>query len=346
MNKRYLSSLLILSCLAFSTLQSCKKESALGVDNDKVVKTPYSLYAADNDGALISSTDGENYVNVFPPDGYATKLILTAGPNLMFLKENLHLSENNGQSFNPCFTKVKTFPWQSMAYYFRNHNRAYITASMGKGIAYSDDNGKTWKEDEAWPSNTPPSFEVSSFTGLTSTSTLFCFSNKNNILFQKTSADASWEPVTAEGFFPVNGTQFYLVSNSNTLFLVDYTGKGGVWYSENSGAHWYRLEQGALPYNVKYNCALSPDGARSLVVGTDAGAYRVDDNSFVTANGGFEINTSVYSISLKSNTYKNDAVKHFVFIGTNHGIFRSEDRGRTWDKMTYADLNKKYTAIY
>lgn len=346
MNKRYLSSVLLLTCLAFTTFQSCKKESALGIDNDKVVKIPFSLYAANSDGALISSTDGDNYVDIFPPDGYPTKLIFTAGPNLLFLKANLHCSDNDGQNFNPVNTQVKIFPWQSMAYYFKNHGKAYISSNLGKGIAVSEDNGKTWKADEAWAPNPPPSFEVSSFAGLSNTNELFSFSNKGNILFRKSDADANWTPVTAEGFFPVNGTRFYLTSNASTLFLIDYNGLGGAWYSDDSGNHWIRIGQGSLPLGVQWNCANSPQGGHSLVVGTDKGAYKVTNDQFETANGGFDIGTSVYSITSKSNTYKNDAIRTYVFIGTSKGIYRSEDFGRTWDKMTYSDLNKKYVAVF
>lgn len=347
MHKRYLPGIFLVSALLLTTVQACKKESTLGIDNDKVIKTPFSLYAADIDGSLYVSNDGQDYRNIFPADGYPASLILSSDTNLLFVKQNLHLSSNSGRNFNPVYLNVNHFPWQSMAYNFKNHNRVYIASKLGKGVAYSNDNGKSWQTDTAWDANVPPSFLISSFAGLTDKNSLFCFSNKNNVLFKKDGENANWTAITAQGFFPVSGTEFYLVSNESTLFLVDYNGKGGVWYSQDEGVNWVQFGQGALPKNKHWNCAISNQGGTSLIVGTEnAGAYQIENNSFVSALGGLEIATSVYSIAAHSNTFKNESVKPYVFIGTNRGIYRSEDNGRNWDRVTYGVLDKKMVAVY
>jgi len=345
MKKGILPSIIFICCLATAGLQGCKKESTLGIDNDSVIKTPFTFYAANSDGGLINSTDGEHFVDIFPPDGYATRLILTSGPNLMILKDNLFLSENMGHNFNPAYTNVKKFPWQTMVYDYANQNRVYITSTEGKGIAYSEDHGKTWKTDDTWSDKTPSSFQISSFTGL-GDNTLYAYSNTGNVLFKKDNAGADWTPVEMKGTAP-QADSFFLTSNSTTLFLTDYAGEAGVWYSEDEGVNWIRFGQGALPKHTHWNCALSPNEDLSFVVGTDsAGAYRVKDGTFVAANGGLELYSSAYSICKKTNTYKNDVVKTYVLIGTNKGIYRSEDYGRTWDKMTSGVWDKKYVATY
>jgi len=346
MHKRFLPSVLLASLISLAALQGCKKESSLGVDNDKVVKTPYSLYVANNEGWLMNSTDGERYNSIFPADGYAPHLIVTSGKNLLFLKDNLHMSENNGKNFNPVFRDVKKFPWQTMAYDMPAHKRIYITSNVAKGVSYSDDNGKTWKEELSWEANLPPAFEVSSFSGL-GNGALFCYSNFNNVLFKKDNEGAAWRPVTMEGLFPVDGTAYFLTSNNNTLYLTDNNGIGGTWYSEDDGFHWTRVAQGDLPYYKHYNCAASPAGGRSFLVGTDSmGVYRVDNGRFVSATVGLEKNTTVYSMTVKKNIYKNDVTRNYVFIATNIGVYRSEDEGRTWDKMTSGPMNGKYVAAY
>ncbi len=176
---------------------------------------------------------------------------------------------------------------------------------------------------------------------------VFAYSNINNVLFRRGSADANWEPVTAEGLFPVDGPAYYLSSNSSTLFLTDYEGLGGVWYTEDEGVHWFRFGQGALPINRRWLCAASPSGGQSFLVGTDSsGVYRVDNGTFVPANVGLEKNMSVYSMAVKKNIYKNDEARTYVFIGTNKGIYRSEDLGITWDKMTSGSFDGKYTAAF
>lgn len=346
MQKRFLPSVLLASFISLVALQGCKKENGLGLDNDKVVKTPYSLYAANSEGWLINSTDGERYSSIFPPDGYAPNLIITSGENLLFLKENLHLSENNGKNFNPVFSNVKKFPWQTMAYDFLNHKRIYITSNTAKGVSYSDDNGKTWLEDTNWEVNLPPSFEISSFSGL-GNGALYAYSNVNNVLFRRDNAGALWRPVTMEGLFPVDGTAFFLTSNNNTLYLTDHNSIGGVWYSEDEGLHWTRIGQNALPMNHHWNCAASPNGGRTFLVGTDSmGVFRADNGNFVSATVGLEKNTTVYSMTVKRNIYKNDVTRNYVFIATNIGIFRSEDYGQTWDKMSFGPYDGKYVAAY
>jgi hypothetical protein len=346
MQKGFLPSVLFASLVSLIALQGCKKENGLGVDNDKVVKTPYSFYAANSEGWLVNSTDGETYSNIFPPDGYAPNLIITSGNNLMFLKENLHLSANNGKNFNPVFTNVKKFPWQTMAYDYLLHKRMYITSNTAKGISISNDNGKTWEEDVAWEENIPPIFNISSFSGL-GNGVLFAFSNLNNVLFRRDNSGANWKPVTMEGLFPVDGTEYFLTSNNNTLFLTDNKGIGGVWYSQDEGFHWARFGQGSLPHFKHWNCAASPNGNLTFLVGTDSmGVYRVENGTFVTATGGLEKNTSVHSITVKKNVYKNEVTRTYVFIATNKGIYRSEDYGQTWDKMSFGPFDGKYVAAY
>lgn len=347
MKKGFLPTVLFASFISVVSLQGCKKDSSIGIDNDKVVKTPYSLYVANDEGWLINSNDGERYSSIFPPDGYAPNLIITSGSNLLFLKENLHMSTNNGKNFNPVFTSVRKFPWQTMAYDFPMHNRMYITSnSAAKGISYSEDHGKTWKEDAAWEPNIPPVFTISSFSGL-GNGTVFAYSNINNVMFRKDNAGANWRPVTMEGLFPVDGTEFFLTSNANTLFLTDHNGLGGVWYSEDQGLHWFRIIQNALPKYHHWNCAGSPSGGRSLLVGTDSfGVYRNDNGTFVSSTVGLEKYTTVYSIAVKKNIYKNDVTRNYVFIATNKGIYRSEDEGLTWDKMTSGEFDGNYRAAY
>lgn len=346
MKKGFLPTVLFASFLSLVAFEGCKKESSIGIDNDKVVKTPYSLYVGNSNGWLLNSNDGERYSSIFPPDGYAPSVILTSANNLLVLKDNLHMSSNNGKNFNPVYTSVRKFPWQNMAYNSMQQNRVYISSVVGKGIAISKDNGKTWAEDTNWDPSPPPVFEVSSFSGLPN-GTVYAFSNLNNVMFKKESPDGNWKPVTMEGLFPVDGTAFFLSSNSTTLFLTDYNGIGGVWYSQDQGLHWKQMNQGALPLNHHWNCAVSPNGDNSFLVGTDSmGVYRVVNGGFVSATVGLEKNIVVSGMTLKQNTYKNDAVRNYVFIATNKGIYRSEDNGQTWDKMTSGEFDGVYTAAY
>src|SRR5690606_35014250 len=131
-----------------------------------------------------------------------------------------------------------------------------------------------------------------------------------------------------------------------TLFLVDRNGVGGVWYSEDEGATFTRIDQGRLPTDVIYYAARSNEGGQSILVGTEAGIFRNSDGSFVSATGGLETGTEVYALTHKENIYKNDVVKPYEFPATSTGIYISEYRGRTWDKVTHGVWDAIYVAIY
>src|SRR5687768_8261552 len=138
--------------MAAVVLVSCKKEN--GIDNNQVIKKPYGLYIGDSEGAIMNTNDGHLYRTIHPTDGYAPRAIVTSGNNVMFVKANLHLSEDNGMNFNPKYLLGinPLAQWQPLVLNVNDHGRIYL-ASMdptSKGIVYSENNGVTWSIDYAW----------------------------------------------------------------------------------------------------------------------------------------------------------------------------------------------------
>lgn len=349
MQKGRLPSILTSALLLCVALLGCKKENTLGIDNDKVISTPYSLFAADSSGAIVKTNDGSQFANVFPPDGYPPLLLLTSGPNLMMVKDNLHLSTNSGRDFNPVYTHLNKFPWQTMAIDYPEHDRVYITSTKDSGIVFSPDHGLTWMKDSLWAPATqlPPSFIISSFSGLKN-GKLFAYSNEGNVLFLKDGPDGNWTPVTTEGSFPVGHSEYFLTSNNNTLFLIDHKGVGGAWYSEDEGIHWTKYNQGTLPLNTTYYCAIAPNPeGNTLLVGTASfGIFRAENGVFTASSGGLLTGASAYSLAAKDNYYKNNVMKHYIYVGTSDGMYRSENHGQTWYQLTSGVWKQKYVAIY
>jgi len=339
------SSLTLFIGCSLIALQSCKKESSIGIDNDKVIKTPYNVYAATDQGWLVNTNDGLQYSSIFPADGYAPGAIVTSGNNLMFLKKNLHLSDNNGRNFNPVFFNLRLQPWQEMIVDAPKQGRVYVTSTQGKGVSYSEDHGKTWTEDVNWSTVLPSKFEVNSFAA-TNDGAVYAFSNTNLLLLKKENPGANWEVVTSEGLFPVDYGDYFLTTNGTALYLTDYGGKQSSWHSEDNGVHWGRYSRAGLPRGRKQYSAAQATGG-PLLTGVDSGGvYRVEGDRFVPSNGGLEINTTVYRIVVKKNIYKNDVVNEFVYIATNTGIYRSEDKGFNWDKMSFEQFDGIYRAMY
>lgn len=338
--------------IGLGSIGCTKKSNTLGIDNDRVIKTPYSVYAANIGGQIITTTDGINFQDLFPPDGRYVNAMITAGENLLVLKQNLSLAKNRSQNFNLSFDKINHFPWQTIVYNYRTFERLYATSTKGKGIYFSEDNGISWAEDKKWVDDDllPPSFEISSFSGLTS-GKLFAYSNVGQVLFVKKGVDANWEVQSVKGAFPVGvESEYYLISNNNTLFLVDYHGIGGAWYSDDEGEHWTKYNKGDMPASgtTKFLSAISPnDEGNKLLVGTNGfGVFESNGDIFLSASGGLEKGTISYSFTNKLNRYKNDEAKRYVYLGTNEGLYRSENGGKTWYLLTVGERRQAYVAIY
>lgn len=79
-------------------VSSCKKSN--NIDNDNILQRPYSLFVADKGGSLYVTNDGDHYRINFPVDGYIDRSLIYSGLNILFVKNNTHISTNNGVNFN------------------------------------------------------------------------------------------------------------------------------------------------------------------------------------------------------------------------------------------------------
>lgn len=343
MKKGLLRSFLFLGFASMFSLQGCIKEPLL--ENNSVVKFPYSLYASKEDGTIIHTNNGEHFRLVFPTDGFAPSQIVIAGNNLLIAKQNLHMSTNDGKSFNPVLTNLRKFPWGNAVFHAPAHNATFAPTIGGHGVSISNDYGATWQED-VFEQNAPMLKEIGSFAQLDN-GKVFCYSNISNIAFRKDSKESVWSPVTSVSSIVTTNNNYYMTGAGSTLMLTDYTGVGGVWFSENEGYSWTNYTRGDLPFDTELTGTISPYGNRICVVATrDKGIYRSDaEGIFRNASVGLEQNTIVHTITKKTNVYKNDAVKVYLYAATSTGMYCSEDGGRTWYKVTFSQYEGKYVSL-
>lgn len=347
MPMRFLKSKIVLGLLALAAFQSCKKVSDIGKDNDSVIKTPHTVLGATDEGWLVKTNDGRTFNSVFPPDGYAVSMVSAAGPNVIMLKSRIFYSDNNGTNFNPSnFTTFNPKPWRYWVLDCPAHERTYMSSTVGNGVAYSTDGGKTWKEDTKWQANTSPNVKITSFAQLGSKA-VFSFNDDYNVLYRRDDSTANWNAVVVEGVFP-SASAYFLTSNTTDLFIVDYKGLGGAWYSLNEGVNWAKFGNGELPVTGLEKFVGSASGASgTLAVATENDVYYASTNTaFVKANTGLDLGTKIYGITAKYNIYKNGNKINFLYIATSKGMYRSDDSGFSWDKVSFNEYNTAYTAIY
>lgn len=153
-----------------------------------------------------------------------------------------------------------------------------------------------------------------------------------NLIIFTSSVNAQWSiPGTSVGDTVVG---FCMTSIGNTLI----SGKQGIAYSTNFGAHWIRTHDG-LPYAdwiSDYSKALYTKGNQVflgiIVNGTppgSVGVYKSLDSGKTwapTANGMVN-GTSVYCFIEKDN---------MLFAGTDDGVYYSTNDGANWNKTSIA----------
>lgn len=343
MRKSYLIYKLGVAVLFAAAFQSCKKEN--GIDNDTVIKKPYGLYIGTDQGALLNTNDGMNYKTIFPPDGFKSRALVTSGMNILWAKGNLHMSADNGRNFNPTYFDINNFylqvqpyfPWQPIILSANDQNRVYVSSRVGRGIAISDDNGKTWKNEDQFDDGIANTL-FTSFTQL-SNGAIFAHNLSNDSLYKKDNKGDKWSYKPAQDALPATGA-FVLGHNTNKLLAMDVTGQSGVYFSDDEGLKWQAYT--GLPANRLLYAIAAPFDAVTLV-GTDSmGVYRLENGNFVPSNNGLDDWTVVYAIVGKEDVYKNETNKRYIYIATNKGLYRSEDMGMNWQLVKEGS----YVALY
>lgn len=333
---KWLRSITIAAAIGGIFLQSCKKEN--GIDNNNIIRTPYGLYFADNEGAMFNTNDGISVKKIFNTDGYIQRSIVTSGSNVLFVKRNLHLSTDNGDNFNPTETTVNPLAlWQSVMLDVPGHDRLYLCSTSGYGVKFSEDHGKTWVTDSEWDTATVKAPMLPHTLAQLKGGDLFGFSNTNQRLYKRTGKTAKWTMVTTNSL-PVHS--YFLSRLNDALVATDISGADGVFFSNDKGSNWTRY--GGLPAGVPLMATYAPFD-QTLLVGTKGmGVFRLESGNFVASNNGLLPNTTVYSIVAKSDTYKNNIVKQYVYIAGNTGLYRSEDGGKNWIQMIQGDIRLVY----
>lgn len=330
------SSIYKLALVAFSALviQSCGKREPLVVDNGQIIIKPYSLYIVDTFGQITNTNDGNTYRTVFDPSGLPGRAIATSGENVIWAQSNglwsLDHKDNTTLQFNPIRIDISPIAFnQSMVLDVPDQHRIYMAGNQGKGVIYSDSNGKanTWKVDNAFSPTLSGSVLMTSFA-LLDDGAVAGYDYVNNRTFIKSDVNAFWEEKKNTGL-PTGG-KFFISHLRNTLVAADSSGAKGIFFSEDKGNSWKPYT--GLPTGAQVLC-MQPVFGQALLVGTVRdGLFRLPLNStnLEGVNSGLDAGAVIRGIASKSNLYKNDRIVELVYLATDKGIYRSLDIGVTW----------------
>ena len=125
---------LLISLIAGS--YSCKKIN--GINNNTVIETPYALYYSDTAGQVFYTNDGIEAHSIFPADGFPCHSLIVSGYNIVFAKNNLYFSSNNGRNFNHAYDSLRLKPDTAIDGLLINFNQSMLVNVPGSpDVVYS-----------------------------------------------------------------------------------------------------------------------------------------------------------------------------------------------------------------
>lgn len=311
----------------------CKKYNQ--IDNSGTVKTPYTLFMGGFYGALHKTNDGLYFNNLFPTDNSCIRQIIVADSNILYLKENLYVSQNEGKSFQVCNQNVIPYVDAFYKYYFPNtglynksERKVYICVE--NGLEVSTDLGKTFSAETNWASPFPGGKMPTSVT-LTNNGTMYLMVDSNDQFVKL--PGGQWAAVAQDGVndLPTDTTQWYVSKSNDTLFAVDFNGRNGIYYSTNFGSDWSTIA--GIPKKRKILFAHQPEFSNNFYVGIDSGGmYRLDGTNFFfnSVGAGIPWSAKVSFVEGKRIIYRTDVIRNYLYAATDEGLFISETGGLDW----------------
>jgi photosystem II stability/assembly factor-like uncharacterized protein len=201
----------------------------------------------------------------------------------------------------------------------KNLQNLYVGNVQGH-IFVSTDAGQSWSERSG---GLPLPDPISSLSFDASNQKLYAATGKG--LFTTTTGAAHWSALSASGLPTASFTA--LTFDTGSVIYAGTTSQG-VYRSDNNGSSWTTVGKG-LPAGVAVN-ELSIDPVQhQLWAVTAMGAYRSDDRgaSWQIFNRGLLTGVTINTIVAASTV---GGTTGLLYMGTNHGIYFSQDSGAHW----------------
>jgi photosystem II stability/assembly factor-like uncharacterized protein len=200
-----------------------------------------------------------------------------------------------------------------------------IFASSSNYTDYTTDNGETWMNVQPLEGAIIFSYYCMGDTIFAGGQTKIYRSTDNGNNFTTISLDPGFSIVNIYAFASINST------------LYAATSYDGVFKSTDFGSNWIPSNEGMGPKDVR---ALTITNSSTLIAGTHyVGMYRsTDQGAFWNKSmNGFPAGISILSL-LESESS--------IYAGTRDGVFRTDDNGNNWIKLTGTNDTINYCTVW
>lgn len=337
-------SLFLIVIVSLFGLSSCDKYNQ--VDNSSTVKTPYVLFIGGYNGTLHKTNEAIYFSTLFPTDNSCVRQVLVADTNILYLKQNLYVSKNEGKAFKMVSNDAHNFLDEFYKYFLPNQ-MVYDKASRNvyycskSGLMVSSDLGETFSPELAANYDVvPPAGKIP--TSITQLSNGNMYLMIDSALQYKKIGSGQWQQVLANDTLDLkkDTLTWYVAAAHDTLMAIDFSGKYGVMYSLDLGSTWANAS--GMPKSRKHLFGNSAFGSEHFYVGLDSGGlYRLEGGSFTACGAGMPWYAKVSYAEGKRVVYRTDRVRNYLFCATDHGLFISETNGLDW-KLKY---DGKYSTL-
>lgn len=328
-----------------SLLIACQKYNQ--IDNSRTIKTPYTLFIGGYNGKMEKTNDALYFSTLFPIDGSTVRQVLVADTMLLRVMQNFYYSKDDGKSFKDSKLDVVDYIDKFYKYYIPNpavydrvEKKVYLCTKAG--LVESSDFGASFQPVTNWTPATPSAAEIAKFRSLTQTDngTLYLVGDSINHYYKQGTGDWTKVNVTPDNI--PRDTIWYVSHSHDTLFLIDFHGKYGVWWSNDIGVNWTKCT--GLPSSRKILFGNKPYGKENFYVGLDSGGlYRLNGTQFISSGAGIPWWAKVSFVEGKRIVYRTDVNQYYLFCATDLGLYMSQDAdGKDWKLIRQGNFSTLY----
>lgn len=223
----------------------------------------------------------------------------------------------------------------------------FSTHDKGKGSGWKP--YQRWKaenESKYYPtgdrSNTVSNFAAKQFQ---------VFKNQQTVFSSRSFHDTVWKELgpwdannITEGYNPgIGRVESFWVNPSNTNHLFLGSRSGGFWRSIDGGANWVNTTDTLIASGVN-TIAVRPTNSDTVLINVKNAANNTTHGIYMSVDGGTNWTESNFNptvlgwggLGTNDQIFKifyHPRVKDLIFIGTNRGVYRSDDHLHTWTRL-------------